>query len=103
MARGDLHRLTLRGEGREQTGTRLCVVVQSDALLLSTVVVAPTSTKARPADFRAQIMVKGTDTRVLLEQVKAVDGERLGKVVGQVTAAELERIDDALRLVMGLW
>ncbi|MDP9319371.1 MAG: type II toxin-antitoxin system PemK/MazF family toxin, partial [Actinomycetota bacterium] len=55
--RGDVHRLrAARGtRGREQAGARYAVVVQSDHLPLSTWLVAPTSTSARPASFRPEI------------------------------------------------
>jgi mRNA interferase MazF len=40
--------------------------VQSDVLhLLSTWLVAPTSTAARPATFRPSVEIDGTETRVL--------------------------------------
>lgn len=103
MARGDLHRIGFAGVGHEQRGVRLCVVVQSEALLLSTVVVAPTSTRALRAEFRAPIIVDGVATQVLLEQVKAVDVSLLRAPVGAVSREELDGIDEALRLVMGLW
>jgi mRNA interferase MazF len=64
--------------GREQSGARHAVVVQSDLLPLSTLLVAPTSTSARPASFRPEIVVAGRATRVLVEQTAAVDPTRLG-------------------------
>src|SRR4051794_23553898 len=55
--RGDVHRLRAprSARGHEQQGSRYAVVVQSDALPLSTLIVAPTSTSARPASFRPEI------------------------------------------------
>jgi len=102
--RGDIHRLRSdrQAKGREQRGGRLAVVLQSDHLPLSTVVVAPTSRSARPADFRPEITVAGTATRVLVEQLAAVDLSRLGETVGRVTPDELQRLDDALRDVLNL-
>lgn len=102
--RGDIHRLRSdrQAKGREQRGARLAVVLQSDDLPLSTVVIAPTSTSARAADFRPQITVDGTATRVLVEQLAAVDLSRLGDNVGRVSREELVALDDALRDVLGL-
>jgi mRNA interferase MazF len=77
--------------------------VQSDELLeLSTVLVAPTSASARAATFRPTIDVLGQQTRVLVEQVTAVDPQRLGSSAGRLEPHELRAIDDALRLVLGL-
>src|SRR5712692_5017541 len=75
MVRGELFRLPAPrgGRGREQRGARYAVVVQSDRLVLSTVLVGPTSTRARGASFRPTIRVDGTATRVLVEQTTVVD------------------------------
>jgi mRNA interferase MazF len=102
--RGDIHRLrsSRQAKGREQRGARLAVVLQSDYLPLSTVVVAPTSTAARPADFRPEIVVDGTATRVLIEQLAAVDLSRLGERVGAVSSDERIAIDEALRDVLAI-
>jgi mRNA interferase MazF len=79
------------------------VIVQADELLgLSTVLVAPTSTGARPASFRPRITLADATTRVLVEQTTVVDPERLGRSAGRLAADELQRVDDALALVLGL-
>ncbi|WP_298806958.1 type II toxin-antitoxin system PemK/MazF family toxin [uncultured Pseudokineococcus sp.] len=102
--RGDVHRLRApRGaRGHEQSGARFAVVVQSDDLPLSTWLVAPTSTSARPASFRPEVEVEGRVTRVLAEQTAAVDPERLGVVAGVLSLEEMQRVDAALRLVLEL-
>jgi mRNA interferase MazF len=66
------------------------------------ILIAPTSRSARPASFRPEIEVEGTLTRVLVEQVGAVDADRLGDLVGHVTAQEQWGIDAALLTVLGL-
>lgn len=104
MRRGDVFRLRLRkGAGHEQHGVRYGVVVQSDVLLtLSTVIVAPTSTSARPATFRPEVEVDGTMTRVLVEQTGAVDVTRLGDFVGHLSVGERWGVDLALKTVLDL-
>ena len=104
MLRGDVYRFKLpKGVGREQHGTRFGVVVQADELLpRSVVLVAPTSRSALPASFRPEIEVNGQTTRVLVEQVGAVDVRRLGAVSGHLTPEELWGVDDALVTVLGL-
>jgi len=76
--------------------------VQSDDLLLSTVLVAPTSRSARPGIFRPTVTIGDEETRVLVEQTAAVAPERIGELVGHVSRAELDVIDAALRLALGL-
>jgi mRNA interferase MazF len=79
------------------------VVVQADEFLnLSTVLVSPTSTRARPASFRPAITLDGTDTRILLEQTTVVDPQRLGRSAGRLDPDELSAVDEALALVLGL-
>lgn len=79
------------------------MVVQSDALPLSTWVVAPTSTRRRAASFRPEIELGGVATRVMVEQMLVIDPEvRLGEFAGRLTAAELRAVDDAIRVVLGI-
>lgn len=104
MLRGDVYRFRPpKGVGGEQQGDRFGVVVQADAFLpRSTVIVAPTSVSARPASFRPEIEVDGVTTRVLVGQVGAVDGSRLGDLSGHLSPEELWGVDDALATVLGL-
>ena len=77
------------------------MVVQADEFLgLSTVIVAPTSSSARPASFRPALTIGDTETRVLVEQVTVVDPERLGASAGRLSASELQRLDEALALIL---
>ena len=105
MRRGEIFvlRAPRAVRGSEQKGERYGVVVQADELLvLSTVIVAPTSTRARAASFRPEIVVEGKRTRVLVEQLGAVDPERLGESRGLLSFDELRDLDGALALVLGL-
>jgi mRNA interferase MazF len=76
--------------------------VQSDLLPLSTWLVAPTSTTARPASFRPEIDIDGTPTLVLAEQMTAVDPQRLGPCVGRLLLHKMAELDAALRTVLDL-
>jgi mRNA interferase MazF len=105
MVRGEVFRLPApRGaRGREQRGARFAVVVQADEFMaLSTTLVAPTSAGAHPATFRPTISLRGTETRVLVEQTTVVDPQRLGRSVGRLEIDELRAVDEALELVLGL-
>ncbi|MEY4231416.1 MAG: hypothetical protein RLZZ362_2265 [Actinomycetota bacterium] len=104
MQRGDVHRFKVpKGMGHEQRGERYGVVVQSDVMLpRSVVIVAPTSRSAKAASFRPEVEVAGDLTRVLVEQIGAVDVQRLGRRVGKLTAEEMWSIDEALVVVLGL-
>jgi mRNA interferase MazF len=78
------------------------VIIQSDDLMLSTLLVAPTSRSAPARTFRPTITIDNEETQVLIEQTSAVAPERLGEFIGRVSLSELQEIDDALRLVLEL-
>jgi mRNA interferase MazF len=79
------------------------VVLQADELLvLPTAIVAPASTSARPASSRPEIEIDGTTTRVMVDQLTAVDPGRLGETVGFLTRAELSDVETAAVTVLGL-
>lgn len=102
--RGDLFLVTAAraATGREQQGARFAVVVQSDFVQPSTLLVAPTSTSAKRAQYRPEIDVDGTSTRVLIEQTMAIVPQRLGDFAGRLDTRELAAVDEALKLVFAL-
>lgn len=102
--RGDLYRLRPdeNTTGHEQRGPRYAVAIQSDGILLSTLVVAPTSTSAQPAIFRPEIEMEGVRTRVLIDQMRAVDASRLGELAGRLDAVETGEVDRAIQLMLGV-
>ena len=105
MQRGEIFRLrtprTVRGH--DQAGRRYGVVLQADELLaLSSIIIAPTSTQALPATFRPEVEIEGARTRVLVEQIGAIDPSRLGESHGLLARDELNEVDRALAIVLGL-
>jgi mRNA interferase MazF len=104
VRRGEIYHFRVpKGVGHEQQGARYGVLVQADELLpRSVVIVAPTSRSARSASFRPEVVVAGDATRVLVEQLGAVDAQRLGDRIGSLSPAEMWAIDDALMTVLGL-
>jgi mRNA interferase MazF len=102
--RGDVYELRSPRDtrGHEQRGNRYGVVVQSDLLPLSTWLVAPTSTSARPTSFRPTVDIEGKSTQILAEQTAAVQPERLGRLVGHLSRREMDAVDEALRVVLQL-
>jgi mRNA interferase MazF len=104
LTRGDVYRVRLpKGGGREQRGPRFGVVVQADAMLgLSTALVAPTSRSALAASFRPEVEVGGEPTRVMVEQLRALDVGRLDDFAGRLSPVEMREVDEALSLVLAL-
>ena len=104
MQRGEVFRFKIpKGLGHEQHGIRYGIVVQADEFLpRAVVIVAPTSRSARQASFRPPVEVEGETTVVLVEQLNAVDVQRLGKRAGRLSVEEMWSVDEALATYLGL-
>lgn len=103
--RGDVYRLRATHDtaGHEQQGPRYAVLLQSDDLNLSTAIVAPTSTRAHPYIFRPQVTVRGTPTRLMLDQLRSVDREKaIGDRVGRLSPDEMFEVNRLLRAVLDI-
>jgi len=100
--RGEVYRLPARGRGHEQRGRRFAVVLQPDWLSLSTWIVAFTSASARETSFRPSVVVGAQETLVMCDQLDTVDINRLTERVGFLSIDEMQRVDEALELVLDL-
>ncbi|MBT2326296.1 type II toxin-antitoxin system PemK/MazF family toxin [Variovorax paradoxus] len=77
--------------GSEIQKTRPCVVISPPEMHdhLRTAVVAPMTTKSRPAPFRVAVLHRGQKGLILLDQIRAIDKIRLVKKLGSVQAKTL--------------
>lgn len=100
--KGEVYRLPARGKGHERKGRRFAVVLQPDWLMLSTWIVAFTSTSARETSFRPTVAIADQPTLVMCDQLDTVDLRRLTEPVGFLTIEEMRRVDEALALVLDL-
>ena len=76
-------------QGVEIQKTRPCVVVSPDEMNqhLRTVIIAPMTTVVRPYPTRVAIRFQGKRGQVVLDQLRAVDRQRLLRKLGTVTAS----------------
>ncbi len=100
--RGEVYRLPARGRDHEQRGRRFAVVLQPEWLSLSTWIVAFTSTSARQTSFRPSVVIADLETLVMCDQLDTVDLSRLTEPVGFLSIQEMQRVDEALALVVDL-
>lgn len=100
--RGEVYRQPARGKGHEQNGRRCAVVLQPDWLTLSTWIVAFTSTSAPETSFRPPVLIADRQTLVMCDQLATVDLGRLTEPVGFLTIDEMQRVNEALALVLDL-
>ena len=102
MNRGEIWLVNLDPTvGSEIKKSRPCVVVSPPQLHdhLRSVIVAPMTTKSRPAPFRIPVSHGGQRGLILLDQVRAVDKVRLVKKLGAVSAKTLAATLDTLQEV----
>lgn len=80
-------------QGSEIQKTRPCVVVSPDELNahLRTLIVAPLTTGGQAYPFRVPCRFGGRVGRVVLDQIRTVDRERLVRQLGQLSPATLGR------------
>ena len=93
--RSDIYWVTLDPSiGTEIQKTRPCVIVSPDELnlRLKSVIVAPLTSTIRPLRFRVTTTVAGRPASVVLDQLRTVDGQRLGKRLGKVDARTMADI-----------
>jgi len=94
ISRGDVHYVRLDPtHGSELRKTRPCVVVSPDELNhhLRTVIVAPMTTSARAYPWLVPCRFRGRKGVVALDQIRAIDAERLGKKLGELNAETMRR------------
>jgi mRNA interferase MazF len=91
-SRGEVYLVALDPtRGSEIRKTRPCLVVSPDELNhhLRTVIVAPMTTAGQPSPFRLSCRFQGKQGRVVLDQLRTVDRDRLKKRLGTITPATL--------------
>ena len=98
--RGEVYTVELNPtRGREIQKSRPCVIVSPDELnvALGTFIVAPLTTGGHPYPFRVACRFAGKDGHVVLDQIRIVDRERLGKRLGVLTAPTQSKILNVLQ------
>jgi len=84
--------------GNEIQKTRPCVVVSPDEMnrYISTVIIAPMTTKGRAYPTRIICQFQRKDGQIVLDQIRTVDKSRLVKKIGQIAQNEQRAVLDVL-------
>jgi len=100
------------GRGSEQLGRRPALIIQNDqgnhARNYPNTIVATISTKGQPFHFHVAIRksrLNGLkeDSFVKCEQLMTISkGRLIGRSWGKLSADEMKRVDDAIRISLGL-
>jgi len=96
--------------GHEIQKTRPAVVIQNDVsnrYSPITIVAAISSQFSRPP-FPREVIIDPEESglakpsAVLVNQIRSVDRQRLGKRIGRLSTESMERVDEALKISLGL-
>jgi mRNA interferase MazF len=84
--------------GSEIQKTRPCVIVSPDEMnrYISTVIIAPMTTRGRIYPTRVICQFQGKDGQIVLDQIRTVDKSRLVKKIGQISQEEQREVLDIL-------
>lgn len=83
---------------KEIQKTRPCLVISPDEMNqhLRTVIVAPMTTAVRPYPTRIGLRFQGRHGQVALDQLRAVDRQRLIRMLGKVSFKTAEEVSSTL-------
>jgi mRNA interferase MazF len=79
---------------REIQKTRPCLVISPDEMNrhISTVIVAPMTTRGRVYPSRVNCVFEGKDGQIVLDQMRTVDKIRLVKKLGEINPTEQKEV-----------
>lgn len=87
VKRGEVYWVDLNPtRGSEIRKTRPALIVSPDDMnhALPRVIIAPLTSKGQPLGCRPELTFKGKRSRILLDQIRAVDKSRLGDKMGNI-------------------
>lgn len=111
VRRGDIYYVDLEmGIGSEQNGYRPMLILSNDVgnkfsgTVIAAVITSQTGTKAK---LPTHILIRAQqsllhDSLVLLEQIRTIDKARLRDFIGTLDSEDMDRIDRALEVSVGL-
>ena len=96
--------------GHEQAGRCPVLIIQNDAgnLFSPTTIVAALTAALPPKPYPTEVRITANtagleqNSSIRLDQIRTVDKRRLERCVGQLDAAIMRQVDEAIRISLGL-
>ena len=85
--------------GSEIRKTRPAVVLSPDEMndVLSTVIIAPMTTKVRKWPTRVKVVFQGKEGEIALDQIRTVDKRRLVRCLGKIGFEEIVKVKQVIK------
>ncbi|MDF7827017.1 type II toxin-antitoxin system PemK/MazF family toxin [Pontiellaceae bacterium B12227] len=99
MKRFDVYLISLDPTiGHEIKKTRPCLIISPNEMNdnISTVIVAPMTSKGRKYPTRVSCTFQGTQGQIILDQIRTVDKRRLIKRLGKISSQAQDHVLDGL-------
>ncbi|CAN5560416.1 MAG: type II toxin-antitoxin system PemK/MazF family toxin [Pyrinomonadaceae bacterium] len=100
MARGDVLLINLPvTDGREQTGKRPAVAIQTDVSGQPMLMIAPVTSNLNASRFDFSVQIEPTKENgltqksvIMVFQMRAIDKKRILKVIGKLSDVDIEKV-----------
>jgi mRNA interferase MazF len=81
-------------EGHEIQKTRPCLIISPNEMNrhIRTVLIAPMTSRGRPYPTRVPVTFQGTAGQIVLDQIRAVDNQRLVRKLGRINRRTAEQV-----------
>lgn len=85
--------------GSEVRKTRPCVVISPDEINhnLSTIVIAPMTSKSRVYPTRVKVVHNNTEGYVVIDQIRTIDKKRIVKKFNTLHTAEIKMVKEVIK------
>ena len=85
--------------GHKINKVRPCLVISPDEMngVISTVIIAPMTTKSHPYPTRVPFRLDGKDGWIVLDQIRTVDSLRLIKNIGKINQKTIKEVKKVIQ------
>ena len=86
-------------KGREIKKTRPCLIISPDEMnhFISTIIIAPMTTKKHNYPSRVNCKFSGKDCQIVLDQIRSVDKSCLTKKIGKIKSKKQVKVLEILQ------